>query len=240
MKRLFIFLSALFFTFCLGASEVEWQDQFVYAYRDADPALFGHSYNRNDPIKLDIFLFDKSRTMPVENGGYLTAVTLQRRVKESLDALLAANPYIIIDGRSLRLVSRGGSEQSEEPLYVYREHERGIFIGFTLEKAPQQLLDFINLFYRNEPSIAEVVTNYYKENYVIRIVQAENVYSGNDVPTLEDILFNATLLGDNFQQLLGMHDGLNYLSALEAFYRERTGYSILTDNFDDALKPSVY
>lgn len=232
MLRILFFLIVLLLP--IGASKTEWQDEYVTIYADSDSMKFGLAKQRR-PIKASVYKFRKGRTLWL-NGreGFLTAVTASTKLKQSLDGLLDKQRSITVAGRDLQRVTTDEQGQTlVHTMYVYREVERGIYIGFTLEKPTQDILAMIDSVYQDEPVIAAIVKRHYQENYVIRIVQADNFYSREDPPSIEDIMFAATLIGEKEQELLGIHDGNNYLAPLAEFYDKNTDYKILLDEFSN-------
>ncbi|MCL2520238.1 MAG: hypothetical protein FWE37_04450 [Spirochaetaceae bacterium] len=221
-----------------NTGETTWTNQYIFVYEDANPQRWGHSLNRVNPHHLEIFDFGLGRIIDLtEENGFLTSVTLNAAVKEQLDSLLAQNPSITIDGRNLRLITATATNPHiVQPFYVYQERERGIFIGFTLEPAPEEMIASILQFYAREPRIGQIVADYYRTNYVIRVVIVNTIHSRSTQPTIYDFMANATLLGDDFQQWFGLYDGLNYLGSLAAFYEERRGFAILTNQYPDSVR----
>lgn len=238
MKRILL-LTAGFVCFPLLADDVRWHDQFVQIYAEADAAAYGRTVSREEVLSQDVYNFTFGRTLWVGQGkGYLTAVTASAAVKEDLDALLAQERIVKVKGRELyRVETDHAGAPLAQPFYAYKERERGILIGFSLEKAPQAMLDLIGQVYKLEPKVAATVKAHYQNNYVIRIYQADNLYSKADPPSIHDIMLNATLLGEKFQNLIGIHDGQDFLADLAAFYRSKRDYSVLTDDFNPYLEP---
>lgn len=231
----------LFFTIILlmplSASKTQWQDEFVTIYSDADSLRFGLAIQRK-PVNSSVYSFGKGHTLWI-NGqeGYLTAVTASTTLKQSLDGLLSKQRSITVGGRELMRVTHDQQgQQLVHIMYVYREIERGIYIGFTLEKPTQEIMDLIDTVYEKEPVIGTIVKRHYSKNYVIRIVQVDNFYSREDPPTVLDAMFAATLIGEKKQQLLGIHDGNDYLAPLAQYYKNNPEYNILLDEFHDVLK----
>ncbi len=253
MKRsLFIVLLSLLGASLLAFDRITWHSETLQIYADANAEHYGHAYDRSRVISHDIYEFVRSHNRRVSaEDGFLTAVTVSHTVKIALENLLkevAESPArssdlqvegfynsITINGRSLYLVSKGyeydiTAHQTEvllsAPYYIYQEKERGIRIAFGLEKAPTELLDFIDKVYAREPDVATVVKAHYRNNYVIRIYQTGTIDSRDDTLSLYDILLGATALGEREQLLIGVHDGNDILAELDAFYRSSTEYKV--------------
>ncbi|MGL4525329.1 MAG: hypothetical protein ACRCVN_07460 [Spirochaetia bacterium] len=232
MKRL-ILLATVCSLPLFATNKTQWQPEHVRIYSDADNARYGIA-KRRISIAADIYAFGKGRTLPVNNefDGYLTAVTASVTVKNNLEKLIQDHRSINIKGRELlRVIHDTQGNELLNTMYVYREVERGIYIGFSLEKAPQGMLDLIELTYARYPTVGQVVKKHYEENYVIRIIQADNFYTRSDPPGMIDIMFAATLIGEKDQQLLGIHDGNDYLADLLNFYEKQRDYDVLKDQF---------
>jgi hypothetical protein len=253
MKRsLLIVLVGLLSVSLLAFDTVEWHSETLQIYADTNADHYGHAHDRSRVLSHDLYDFILGRSLNVaDNKGFLTAVTVSHTVKTELEYLLkevAESPArssmlriegfynsITINGRSLYLVSKGYeydsvTHQTEvflpEPYYVYQEKERGIRIAFSLEKASDKLLDFIDEVYAKEPEMASKVKDHYRKNYVIRIYQANSIESRDDTLSLYDIMFSATALGERKQLLIGIHDGTDILADLNTFYRNSSEYKV--------------
>ena len=236
MIRLLFFVMLILFS-PAWAADTQWKDEFVTVYTDADSELYGLATARI-PASASVYKFGKGHTLWI-NGqeGFLTAVTASTELKASLDGLLTNQRSITIGGRELLRVTKDSKGQELiHKMYVYREIERGIYIGFTLEKPTEQIFKMIDAVYKKEPLIGAIVKRHYEQNYVIRIIQADNFFTKQDPPGLLDAMFAATLIGEKEQQLLGIHDGNDYLAPLREFYQSNKDYDILIDQFKDDLQ----
>lgn len=253
MKRLFLMaLISLISVALLAFDQVTWHSETLQIYADTHAEHYGHAFDRSRVISHDLYDFVRSHSLSVaDEEGFLTAVTVSHTVKTELENLLkevASSPArssvlqvegfynsITINGRSLYLISKAyeydeDKHQTEavlpKPYYVYQEKERGIRIAFGLEKASDELLAFIDEVYAREPAVAQEVKNHYRNNYVVRIYQADSVRSNGSALSLHDIMLNATALGEREQLLIGVHDGNDILSDLNDFYRSSPEYKV--------------
>lgn len=232
MRKLYLII--LLIPFLLSAkNETVWTDEFIEVYNHSDYNNFGHSYIRSNVLKYDIYNFINGSTVDVKDGeGYLTSLTLNKTLKDELDYLLETNISINIKGRNLYK-----NETETGRVYTYQENERGIYISFMLEKVNESILNSIAKFYKEEPTILELVTAYYKNNYVIKILKLNNAYSNSDEPTIMDIMLNATMIADTDQLFWGVHDGLNFLGDLKKHYDSQLRFDILNDSYQKVIEP---
>ncbi len=165
----------------------------VSVYDDFDDGRFGRSEYRSILRSVKLDAFSRSETLPVyspalEEESFLTAVVLSRRDYESLVPRM--------DQQGKILYRRGGLE-----------------FTFSLEKPGPEIFQVLKEYYRGPwEDWLEPVTEHYKENYVIRIHTAENIFEPwNDTVTYTEAMLMATVIGDRDQWLWGIHDGLNLL-----------------------------
>ncbi len=182
-----VLLVTIISVFSAGAEEM------VTVYDDFDDGRFGRSEYRSVLRSVKLSAFARSETLPVlspalDEESFLTAVVLSGEVYNSLVPLM--------DDRGRILYSRQGLE----------------FV-FSLEKPGPAIYEVIEEYYSGTRQYwLEAVTQHYKENYVIRIHSAENIFEPwNDTITYTEALLMATAVGDRDQWLWGIHDGLNLL-----------------------------
>jgi len=186
MMMLFSRIKMFSFTVVLLAvlpASVFGEDPKVSIYRDFDDGLFGRSLYRGVVFSVKLDSFQRYETLPVKDmdgagtGDGLTAYLCSGKRAADLAA-----------GRGDGITVLDGNNRE----YLYEKD--GIRVQFSLESAPEDLY--------------EEIRESYKSGYVIRIHRAENVYrpqySGIDY---EDVLISASLIGDSFQPLWGIHDG---------------------------------
>lgn len=168
----------------------------VTVYMDGLYRNFGYSSGRQLLLSVKKGSFQSSETKPVSReDGILTMVTLSsERVKDirNMDTPL---PRISLNGRT-----------------IYYYNKDGIEFSFSLERPGEDVLNLIIKVYAEDPPTLREVMKYYRDNYIIRIFSAENIIhpEKKDI-TFEEAMLMATLLGDSFQPLLGIHDGKDIL-----------------------------
>ncbi len=183
------------------------EDESVSIYRDFDDGLFGRSLYRGVIFSVKLQSFDRYRSLPVKEIDGLTGYLLSDRTARNL----AKNEHSGIHKNHIDGVV---VEKEEDPgLWIYHFAREGIEIDFSLERAPDDLLSEIDRTYPNNASVAEQVKESYGKGWVIRIHLAENVYRpGVTGIDYEDVMICASLLGEKFQPLWGLHDGNALLS----------------------------
>jgi hypothetical protein len=187
-------------------------EQAASIYRDYDDGLFGRSLYRGVVFSVKLGSFDRYRTLPVRDIDGLTSYLVSSRRGEDLAA--GRGQGILIDGRAPREGLPQPKRNPEKWLYVYSMN--GIDIAFSLEEAPEDLFDEIHRTYPGRESVIEEVSKSYRNDYIIRIHNAENVYRPQfSRIDYEDVLISAALIGNTFQPLWGIHDGNDITATLE-------------------------
>jgi hypothetical protein len=197
----------LFLLLLLSAVPLAAQDQgkeYVTIYEDFDEGQFGRSEYRGvlRSIKLDILKKTDSFDItlpesPETRGSWLTAVVLSADTAEKIRV------GVIPLNREIIKLTETGTE-----IIVYLFESGGIRIRFSLERTPEAMLEMIRKHYIDDLKWKDPVLNHYKQNWVIRIHTAENVFDPwNEEITYSDALISATLIGDRNQWLWGIHDG---------------------------------
>ncbi|MDF1569966.1 MAG: hypothetical protein RQ801_10880 [Spirochaetaceae bacterium] len=167
----------------------------VSIYRDFDDGLFGRSRYRGIVFSVRRESFARYRTLPVRDFDGLTAYLLSAERAADLAA-----------GRGYSTVVASPADDELASLYVF--DNAGTRVVFSLERAPDDLYEEIDRTYPSNPEVAQEVSRSYRSGYVIRIHEAENVYRPETGRIdYEDVLISASLLGDEFQPLWGIHDG---------------------------------
>lgn len=205
-KSLLLFLLAFFVSGILWSTgPVDFDgDAAVSIYRDFDDGLYGRSMYRGVIFSAKLDSFDRYRTLPVGDSGSLTAYL----VSSIRGGELASGR---IDGLSIRGVAEmadidDGGRIPEKWLYEYDRN--GLHIVFSLETAPADLYDEIHRTYTGDLPVIETVSESYRDGYVVRIHEAENIYRPQfSEIDYEDVLISAAFIGDRFQPLWGIHDG---------------------------------
>jgi hypothetical protein len=198
MKTSQFYLSFILFLL-LSASGLICQD-YVYIYDDISDGGYGRSTNRSVIRGVRLDRFSQFRTLTVETDllesnlikGFLTPLVFSAAKKSDMDRGVYTS------------ISLTGS--------VYRYRGEGIDISFTLEKPDSGLLAEIDQYYKDWPQWHEPVKNHYLDNWVIRILEAENVFEPwIDLITYNEALLSASLIADRDQWMWGVRDGADIL-----------------------------
>lgn len=169
----------------------------VTIYTDFIEQSFGRSPYRQALLSVDLRAFERYRSYPVaEPGGWLTAVVMR---KETVDKLRAGTLPI----SSSIHINRG----------KYYLNYKGISLVFSVEGVTTRQIEMIERVYANLPTARSQVLDYYRQNFVIRIYEAEDLFH----PQVQEISFfeamlSATIIGDSQQWLWGVHDARDILN----------------------------
>ncbi|MBN2627861.1 MAG: hypothetical protein JXA95_14435 [Spirochaetales bacterium] len=177
------------------------EEDFVSIYDDLSDSTFGRSVDRSIIRGVRLDRFGLYRTLPVDRAllddpreeGFLT-------------------PLVFADSKKSVLDREGypGVRRNGEGRYLLTAD--GIDITFSLEKPSPALLEEIDSYYRDWPEWQEPVAARYRDNWVIRIHRAENVFEPwVDRIDYNEALLSAALIADDDQWLWGVHDGADYL-----------------------------
>lgn len=192
-KILFIFI-AVFFPITIYS-----EDAVVSVYDEFDEGLFGKSIHRGVIVSVKKAAFTRAETVEVNNEdeqGFLTAVIISRSNVEKLMSGAFDLRERIVEGQ-----------------IVFSYDNEGLHFEFSVEKANKKILDIVSEYYRDDEIWHDPLVEYYRENYVIRIHSAENIFdSWNDEITYNEAMVAATLIGDSDQWLWGIHDGSDILN----------------------------
>lgn len=205
MKRVGIILVLMMTGFSLGAVDI------INIYGDNNSSLYGVSRERVWLKSIDIESLEYCRTYDTnEEEGVLTAVTASRELFFFLDSALKYEESVRVGTVVLSRELKGN-----RVVYTYWDNTRGIDFAFSLEKPGEEIFKVIDSVYPLPNKWNKEVKDHYRDTWVIRIFAAENCVNP-DVSELdfEDILFTATLIGEKFQWLLGVHDGADFLADL--------------------------
>lgn len=163
-------------------------DAAVSIYRDFDDGLYGRSLYRGVIFSAKLDSFGRYRTLAVGESMGLTA-------------------YLVSSFREGELAS-GRIDGVTQTGRLYEYDRNGLRIVFSLESAPEGLFDEIRRTYGEGLSVIETVSESYRDGYVVRIHEAENIYRPQfSEIDYEDVLISASFIGDRFQPLWGIHDG---------------------------------
>lgn len=196
MKKTLILLGLLTLTSALFAVD---QEPVVSIYDEFDDGLYGKSIHRGVIVSVKKASFARAETLDIKNddeAGYLTAVVMSR---DTGDKLLAGE--------------YGLPSKKHMGINVFTYSKDGLNISFSIEKAGEKMVKMVSDFYSNDQTWHDPLVEHYKDNYVLRIHRAENVFdSWSDEITYNEAMVAATLLGDTDQWLWGIHDGEDILN----------------------------
>lgn len=198
MKKSLLLLSLLFFSINIFA------DQIVNIWADNSPVTLGVSKERVWLKSYFLSNFEYYSTINTESRvGVPTIVTVSRELYFLLDELL----------KHKESFSKGTSTISKlGDIYTFVDSSIQLEISFSLEKPGKEVLNIIAMTYKDDPKTKKIVTDHYLESWIIRIHSAENAIEP-DLNSLDfdDILISATIIGEKFQWLWGVHDGVDYI-----------------------------
>jgi hypothetical protein len=196
----------------------------VEIYSDYNPREYGRAMKRLEVLSHPLREFSGTRTlMTADPDGILTAVLLRSEVIEALDRFL--------DGfheRWLQPAWFWAEDGGRRKVYYYYDNEKGVRVGFSVEKAESPIFDIIDKVYSADEKSRKLVHAAYAANYILRIHAAENVVDPwLDEISYEEALIAATLLGDSFQPLWGIRNGYGLLSSLPELVRNKTSLTLV-------------
>lgn len=136
--------------------------------------------------------------------GVLTVVTASRELYFLLDELFRFEKEISGGGITITL---------DNGIYHFVDDTHQLDFSFSLEKPGHEIFTIIDDVYECDEVNRNAVRDHYLESWVIRIYSGENVIEP-DVNTLDfdDVLITATIIGEKFQWLWGVHDGVDYIT----------------------------
>lgn len=137
-------------------------------------------------------------------AGVLTAVTASRELYFLLDELFRFNNEA--SKGNITITKNNG-------VFHFIDKSIQLDFSFSLEKPNEKIMNIIDDVYKDDELNKKAVRDHYLESWVIRIYSGENVIEP-DVNTLDfdDILITATIIGEKFQWLWGLHDGVDYVT----------------------------
>ncbi|HOV37466.1 MAG TPA: hypothetical protein PLG79_02000 [Spirochaetales bacterium] len=187
------------------------EEKQVTIYVDASAREYGKSWKRQGTRSIFFREFSSTRTLETTDpDGILTAVLLDTRVEKALKQFLQG-----FQERWLEPAWYWQEVRGNRAVYTYYNPSMRIQISFSLEKPNSKILDLIDRTYARDPVNRKEVRDAYLNGYVIRIHSAENVLEPwLDTISFEEALIAATLIGNTFQPLLGIHDACGLLESL--------------------------
>jgi len=199
VRRTLIFIYLFVFA-CIAGAQVSDPKPIVSIYDEFDDGLFGKSRYRGVVVSVKKAAFARAETLEVfeeEETGFITAVIMDHRTVEKLHQGDYALPF---------------REEGDMRIYTYRAE--GLDISFSVEKPQESMIRMVSDFYNDNDRWHDPLVEHYRDNYVIRIHRAENIFdSWNEEITYNEAIVAATLLGDKDQWLWGIHDGVDILNS---------------------------
>ncbi|MCX7787290.1 MAG: hypothetical protein N2442_06310 [Spirochaetes bacterium] len=183
----------------------------VMIYSDASPRDFGKSWKRQGVRIVSFHEFTSARTLSVADpDGALTAVLVDAKIEQGLRKFLEGFQERWMDPSWI-----WGEKRGNRTVYTYFDPSLRLQVSFSLEKPNEKIFALIDRTYAKDPTNRREVREAYQKNYVVRIHAAENIFEPwLDTITFDEVLLAATLVGDTFQPLLGIHDGCGLLQNL--------------------------
>ena len=186
-----------------------YSDDIVNIWADNSVENMGVSKDRIWLKSYFLSTFEDFSTIKTEsNAGVLTPITVSRSLYFKLEKLLKFNPEYNRDTISISKKGR-----------VYHFIDRSIQLEFSfgLEKPGDNIIRLIDRVYGADKEDKKAVLDHYLESWVVRIYSGENVTSPDvNILDFSDILITATIIGEKFQWLWGIHDGTDYLTKVLA------------------------
>lgn len=189
---------------CFLINIVIYSDQIVNIWADNSPLNLGVSKERVWLKSYFLDNFEYYSTLSTETKvGVPTVVTVSRDLFFLLEDLLKHENTYSKDFITIK---------KKDKIYTFTDSSIGLDFSFGLEKPSKEVLNMIKSIYKDDLKTQNEVIDHYLESWVIRIYSAENVISP-DLNTLDfdDILITATIIGEKFQWLWGVHDGVDYI-----------------------------
>ncbi len=181
----------------------------VSIYSAADKARYGQTFSRGRRTSIELSDFKASGTADAPAGGIPTAVLVDARVKNALESLLEDQNFIFIENSVLLKTEIDG-----RPAYGFSWNEYGFDIVFSFEKADEHLDGIIERTYNRDSFLLGELRRSYTDNYTVRIFRAEDILNRNGRLDFTEAMLSATVIGDSFQPLFGIHDGLAVLDEI--------------------------
>lgn len=216
-----LFLTAILFIAGILLPLSAYADPAVEIYGNFDSRQYGLASDRRTIHRYSLDIFRSSETLPIPDEGFLTVLTFSAGLLQDLRTLTEDDGVVRSDDMVISRNRRGGRD-----VYTVAWAEVDLEFSFSLEEAPEDLFDIIDRVYPVRSDAASEVKTHYRDNYLIRIHGAENFLNpqGERVE-FEEALVTATLIGEPFQHLLGVRDGLDLLGNL--------GYVVMKERYGE-------
>lgn len=201
MKQLFLpFLILL-------AINIYSDEPFVKIYQTHDNGIYGRSEDRDIVLTVKESVFKRFNSLDINPEiDSLTAVVIRSSVVKMLEERFEKMDSLQIG--YVHLSKKGN---------IYRIQDDNIFLdlSFSFEKPNDLIIKAIEDHYPETSKYRKIVSDHYKDNYVIKIHRAENILKPEAQEiTYDEALVMATIIGDKDQWLWGIHDGRGYLEDL--------------------------
>lgn len=183
------------------------KEPFVEIYKTHDNGMYGRSEDRDIVLSIKESVFKRHETLTVDNKyNYLTAVTLNTQVVKKLEELFTNRTS----------VQKGFVKLSKtEDIYTVEDDNNFLKFSFSFKKPDDDMIKMIERHYYSMQNISDLVTEYYRDNYVIQIHSAENLlFPEAKEITYDEVIIMATIIGDTDQWLWGIHNGEDFLKKL--------------------------
>lgn len=180
---------------------------FVQIYKTHDNGLYGRSEDRDMILSVKKSIFKRFDTLEANSElNFLTAVVLDTSVVNELEKQFVGRESIQIGFVKI---------SKDKNIYTIEDDNNFLKFSFSYEKPGEEILFVISDHYPRTSKYRKIVTDHYKENFVLRVHSAENVLMSEAREiTYDEALLMATIIGDKDQWLWGIHDGANYLEEL--------------------------
>lgn len=180
---------------------------FVEIYKTHDNGLYGRSEDRDMVLSIKKSIFKRHKTLKANKDlDFLTAVVIDTKIVNELERRFKNRNYCQIG--FIRITKDNG-------IYSVEDDNLLLSFSFSYEKPSDNVIGIIENHYPRTSKYRKIVSDHYKENYIIRIHSAENIIlpEAQEI-TYDEALIMATIIGDEDQWLWGIHDGRNYLEEL--------------------------
>ena len=182
----------------------------VSVYTGASEHSAGRSAGRSSITSIKLGRFLDTDRVQAADGGIGTAVIISSRVKDALENLLSEQDYFIVEDSVFSRETDYGDD-----VYGFVWDEYGFEIVFSLERLTDKVKAEIEKVYGDDAWLYGELIRSYSDNYSIRVFEAEDVINP-EAGRMDflDAMISATVIGDSFQPLLGIHNGLGVLDDL--------------------------
>ncbi len=221
MRSQLSFLFLLFFVCLLSAANIMAEEkltpEYVEIYANAAPGRYGQTADRREIIKTNLFDFLGSETLQVDETAETALLISKETVKllETIAAMPSKSNENLYNENHLYV------EKLDTDVYRISYGKIGFSGTFRFQRPLPALISQIKTFYRNT-YWQEEVESAYRENYVITVIEAEDITRPYGRVDFIDAMITATLMAAKDQPLWGMHNGAGLLDGLGYMLVEQT------------------